>query len=86
MQNQNFFGKYSYFRKSSHLKIAFLISVVVVTLKILFQHYGIEFLHINSLLTAIISGKIFILGFLLNSTLRDYKEAEKIPASMVTSL
>lgn len=72
--------------KLSHLTIALLTSLVVGGLKITFQYFGIEFLHINPLLTAIISGNIFILGFLLNSTLRDYKEAEKIPASMANSL
>jgi len=54
--------------------------------KVFFQYLGIEFLQINPLLTAIISSNIFILGFLLNSTLRDYKEAEKVPAGMATSL
>jgi len=43
-------------------------------------------LQVNPLLTGIISGNLFILGFLLNSTLRDYKEAERIPAGMATSL
>ncbi len=72
--------------KLSHLKIAVLASISVGIFKVIFQYLGIEFLQINPLLTAIISGNIFILGFLLNSTLRDYKEAEKLPAGMATSL
>ena len=72
--------------KLSHLKMALLASFVVGALKVMFQYLGIEFLQINPLLTAIISGNIFILGFLLNSTLRDYKEAEKVPAAIATSL
>lgn len=72
--------------KLSHLAIAVIASLVVGLIKLIFQYFGIEILEINALLTAIISGNIFILGFLLNSTLRDYKEAEKIPVDMANSL
>jgi len=72
--------------KLSHLKIALLASLIIGLFKVLFQYLGIEFLQVNPLLTGIISSNIFILGFLLNSTLRDYKETEKIPAGMATSL
>jgi len=72
--------------KLSHLRNALVASLIVGLFKVIFQYLGVEFLQINSLLAAIISSNIFILGFLLNSTLRDYKEAEKIPAGMATSL
>lgn len=65
---------------------ASLAVVLVIGIKLVFQYFGIEFLAVNPLLTAIISGNIFILGFLLNSTLRDYKEAEKYPGDFSTSL
>lgn len=65
---------------------ASLAVILVIALKLIFQYFGIEFLAVNPLLTAIISGNIFILGFLLNSTLRDYKEAEKYPGDLSTSL
>lgn len=72
--------------RRSHLAVALLASVLVGGLKLLFQYFGLELLEVNPLLTAIISGNIFVLGFLLNSTLRDYKEAERVPADMATSL
>lgn len=72
--------------KFSHLRVAVLVSFIVGCLKLAFQYFGIELLQVNALLTAIISGNIFILGFLLNSTLRDYKEAEKIPSDLAASL
>lgn len=72
--------------KFSHLRLAVLVSFIVGCLKLAFQYFGIELLQVNALLTAIISGNIFILGFLLNSTLRDYKEAEKIPSDLAASL
>lgn len=71
---------------SSMFVNAFLIALLIIVVKTIFQYFGIEFLSVNPLLTAIISGNIFILGFLLNSTLRDYKEAEKYPGDLSTSL
>ena len=72
--------------KSSHLGIALAISVLVVGCKLILQYFEIELFEVNPLLSAIISGNIFILGFLLNSTLKDYKEAEKIPGEMAVAL
>lgn len=70
----------------SHLTAAIVIATSVVAVKVVLQYFGIELFEVNALLTAIISGVIFILGFLLNSTLRDYKEAEKIPVDMSAAL
>lgn len=70
----------------SNIVLTTLGVVIIALLKLLFQFFGIEFLSVNPLLTAIISGNIFILGFLLNSTLRDYKEAEKFPGDIASSL
>lgn len=72
--------------KSSNIIVAVLSVFLIALCKLIFQYYGIEFFTVNPLLTAIISGNIFILGFLLNSTLRDYKEAEKFPGDIAASL
>jgi hypothetical protein len=72
--------------KLSHLAVALLASMAVGVTKLVFQYFGLELIEVNALLTAIISGNIFILGFLLNATLRDYKDAEKIPGDMATAL
>lgn len=72
--------------KKSNLLKALLIVLIVVAFKLIFQYIGLEFLEINTLLTAIISGNIFILGFLLNSTLRDFKEAERFPGDFSSTL
>lgn len=63
-----------------------LIAVIIVSLKLVFDYYNLGFLTVNPLLTAIISGNIFILGFLLNATLRDYKEAEKYPGDISSTI
>lgn len=70
----------------SNIRTTIFVSVFIVLIKLLFFQLNITFLTVNALLTAIISGTIFILGFLLNATLRDYKEAEKYPGDISSSL
>lgn len=59
---------------------------ILVVAKFLIHAWGIEFFSINALLTSAIGGAIFIMGFLLAGIIADYKEAEKIPAEMRSSL
>ena len=47
---------------------------------------GLEFLNLNALFTSVIAGAVFIIGFLLSAILADYKEAERLPAELRTSL
>ncbi|MGO3928348.1 hypothetical protein NP284_08555 [Rhodopseudomonas pseudopalustris] len=70
-------------------RLFFLVGVVVLFLgaiKAIVHYVGLEFLDLNRLLTSGIGGAIFIIGFLLSSILQDYKEAEKIPADLRTSI
>ena len=65
-----------------------VVDVVLVLgcVKIGVHYFGFEFLELNALLTSGIGGAIFIIGFLLSSILADYKEAERIPADIRTSI
>lgn len=75
------------FRKK--FRLFFTVAVVVLALgcvKVAVHYYGLEILELNSLLTSGIGGAIFIIGFLLSSVLADYKEAERIPADIRTSI
>ncbi len=75
------------FRKK--FRLFFAVAIVVLTLacvKVAVHYYGLEILELNSLLTSGIGGAIFIIGFLLSSVLADYKEAERIPADIRTSI
>lgn len=70
-------------------RLFFLVAVVVLFLsavKTTVHYFGLELLELNSLLTSGIGGAIFIIGFLLSSILADYKEAERIPADIRTSI
>jgi hypothetical protein len=67
----------------------FTVAAVVLALgcvKAAVHYHGLEILELNSLLTSGIGGAIFIIGFLLSSILADYKEAERIPADIRTSI
>ncbi|MCX6736435.1 MAG: hypothetical protein NTZ13_05125 [Candidatus Parcubacteria bacterium] len=59
---------------------------VIIFLKFCVHSYGYEFLTLNSLFTAIISANIFLIGFLISGTLVDYKESEKLPGDLSSSL
>ncbi|MBI5321608.1 MAG: hypothetical protein HZB49_19375 [Bradyrhizobium sp.] len=75
------------FRKK--FRLFFTVAVVVLALgcvKVAVHYYSLEILELNSLLTSGIGGAIFIIGFLLSSVLADYKEAERIPADIRTSI
>jgi predicted membrane chloride channel (bestrophin family) len=45
-----------------------------------------EFLSLSPLFTAIISANIFLIGFLISGVLADYKESEKLPGELATSV
>lgn len=75
------------FRKK--FRLFFTVAAVVLALgcvKVAVHYYGLEIFELNSLLTSGIGGAIFIIGFLLSSVLADYKEAERIPADIRTSI
>lgn len=60
--------------------------VVIILLKLTSHYLGWEFLSLNSLFTAIISANIFLIGFLISGVLVDYKESEKLPGDLASSV
>jgi hypothetical protein len=60
--------------------------LLVLVVKVIVSNLGWEFLSTSALLTSIISGSIFVLGFILSGTYRDYKESEYVPVSVVSSV
>jgi uncharacterized protein (DUF433 family) len=47
---------------------------------------GIELISLNPLFSAMVASTVFLLGFLLNGVLTDFKESERIPAEIATAL
>lgn len=60
--------------------------ILILLAKLVVHSQGWEFITLSSLFTALISANIFLIGFLISGVLVDYKEAEKIPGDMATSL
>jgi len=58
----------------------------VALLKTLSHHFGFEVMELNALFTSLIAGTIFLIGFLISGVLSDYKESEKIPSELSSSL
>lgn len=54
--------------------------------KLLVHHLGLEVITISPLFSALVASTVFLLGFLLNGVLSDFKESEKLPGEIATSL
>ncbi|MEH2517020.1 hypothetical protein V1279_002593 [Bradyrhizobium sp. AZCC 1610] len=70
-------------------RLFFTVGVIVLLLgglKAIVHYVGFEFLDLNGLVTSGIGGAIFIIGFLLSSILKDYKEAEQLPTALRTAI
>jgi ABC-type multidrug transport system fused ATPase/permease subunit len=77
-------------QKSKYHLIFSVLPLVIFagTIKILFHYLGWEVIpkELTSFFPSILTGIIFILGFLLAGVVTDYKESEKIPNEMAGSL
>jgi predicted membrane chloride channel (bestrophin family) len=75
------------FRGNPRLLIAALPWVaVVVIVKAVIEATDAHFFELSPLLAGAIGAEVFILGFLLNGTAGDFKEAEKLPGEVASSL
>ncbi len=57
-----------------------------VLLRALVHQLGLDFLELSPLLSSLVAATVFLLGFLLNGVISDYKESEKLPGELSTSL
>jgi hypothetical protein len=67
------------------LRALFFVGLIII-LKFAVHILGYEFLTINNLFSGIIAANVFLMGFLLSGVLSDYKESEKIPGEIATSV
>lgn len=69
------------------LAIKTLPYIFIVVIAKYFAHlYNVEFLSLNALFTALISSNIFLIGFLISGTLSDFKESERLPSELASSI
>lgn len=57
-----------------------------VLLKSLGNKLGLDVLEMSPLFSALVAASVFLLGFLLNGVLSDYKESEKLPGELASAL
>lgn len=83
MCHNAFFG-----RRRRLRKITRVTSVVLLLcgIKVLVHLLGLERIQVNQLFSAMVASTVFLLGFLLSGVLADFKESEKIPGELSTSL
>lgn len=60
--------------------------IAVALFKVLAHWFGFEMMELNALFTSLVAGTIFLIGFLISGVLSDYKESEKIPGEIASSL
>lgn len=63
------------------LKILIIVAFIL-GLRFLVLDKGFDFITLNSLASSIISGAIFVVGFLLAGVFSDYKEVDKLPSEI----
>lgn len=61
-------------------------TAVLLGLKYFLHFIHFEPIYLDRLHSSVISGTIFVIGFLLSATIRDYKEAERIPAEVAATI
>lgn len=59
---------------------------VLLAAKLLVHERGWEMLSLNPLFSGIVAANVFLMGFLLNGVLSDYKESERLPGELAASL
>ena len=76
-------------RRLRSYRIFFLsvaIAAGIVGVKYILHGLKLEVIELGSLHSSLISGVIFVLGFLMSATIADYKEAERIPADVAAAI
>lgn len=75
--------------KIAHYRIFIItlaLTLLFVGVKYVLHALGWEIIYLDRLHGSVISGTIFVIGFILSATIRDYKEAERIPAEVAATL
>ncbi len=74
-------------RKKWHIAIKLIPMLIgIFVLKLVFHYFNWEIISLNALFTSLIAATIFLIGFLITGVISDYKESEKIPGDMASSI
>ena len=76
----------SFMTKWGLLFKAFGITLSLLMVRLVFDYLNFDILAVTNLITAFIGGAIFTIAIIFAGTLTDYKESEKIPSEIATSI
>jgi hypothetical protein len=62
------------------------ITGALLVVRLVFDYLNLDVLNVTNLITAFIGGAIFTIAIIFAGTLTDYKESEKIPSEIATSI
>jgi len=65
---------------------ALAIALVVVIVRLVLDLASLERISLSSLVVTLITANVFVLSFILNGVLSDYKESEKLPGDLATGM
>lgn len=74
-----------------HSRWGITLRVVPIALAVVLVKYGLhragwEVISLSPLLSGLLAATVFLIGFLISGVLSDYKESERLPAELATSL
>ena len=65
---------------------AMAVAAVLAGVKFVLHALNLEFIRVDPLISALISGVIFTMAILLTGVMTDFKESEKIPGELAASI
>lgn len=74
------------YKKYQILIFSLVVTAVIMAVKIVLHIFGLELLAMGSLHSSVVTGTFFVVGFLLSTTIADYKESERIPSEFASIL
>lgn len=75
-----------YYKKYGLILRAFGITIILLGIRLFIVYLNLDILSVTNLITAFIGGAIFTIAIIYTGTLTDYKESEKIPGELATSI
>ncbi len=84
-------GHYHFFMNSFMQKWGLILHALAITgilliVRLIIGFFGLDIFSVTNLITAFVGGAIFTIAIILTGTLTDYKESEKIPGELATSI
>jgi hypothetical protein len=78
--------RHVFFRRLALAARILPVLAVLLAAKWLLMRFSFQPLEMGTLVSSMIAANVFLLGFLINGAMPDYKEAERLPGEMAASL